>query len=145
MEPEQFRMFGTTFQGSRVVQSPLSDNAKRHIFRSSILLGITPLIVLPVFLWNKLAALDSLALSVLAAYVAWASYWGGVGIADLLADHGERRAARAALHVAVHHLGIYGLVGLPLTLGIVYGTLGGGAYEFVKSRRIVRNLGLPSL
>jgi len=114
VEPERFKMFGTTFEGSRVVQSPLSDNARFHMVRSSILLGVAPVIVLPLLLWKKWAVLGSLTLSVLSAYLGWASYWGVVGVANFLVDHGERRAAKTARHVVVHHFGIYGAVGVPL-------------------------------
>jgi len=139
---ERFSMFGTTFEGARIVQSPAAENARQHVTRSWLLACAAPLIALAPLLWNRVSVLDSLALMCLSAYVAWATYWGTVGVSNFLMGQANRRGAEAAMHFAAHRLGTYALVVVPLTLGILYGTLGGGMREFLKHRRVVRNPGL---
>ena len=135
-------MFGTTFEGAEIVQSPAGENAKRHMMWSSAALAVvTPIVGIACFLSDVLP-IYSVALAVIAGYCVWASYWGAVAVSRVLtADH---RGTKVGLHAMAHHLNIYGLIGLPLTVGILYGTLGGGVYEFLKQRQLIRNPGGPA-
>jgi hypothetical protein len=76
------------------------------------------------------------------AYGAWASYWGIVGLSGGLMDRGHSRGVRTSLRFLSHHYGLLGVVGLPLILGILYGVCGGGAYQFLQNRRLMKNPGL---
>jgi hypothetical protein len=139
MQAEQFTMFGTTFRGTQIIRSPATDDARRHIIRSSVLAAIVPLLLLVPLLWNGVAVRDTLLVLMISAYVAWASYWGIVGVASAFTDHGDRPGWKVATHLTAHHLGVY-LLGVPIVLGILYGVRGGCAYEFLKYRRVLKNL-----
>jgi hypothetical protein len=135
-------IFGTTFQGAQIIQSPGSEDDKRHIFRSLVTAGATPLLLFFPLFWTGLATHRLLLLLGLSAYVAWASYWGAVGIARYVADLEARdvpAASRAALGIDLVAFWIGPIVlAAPVAIGILYGALGGGVYEFMKRRKLVQ-------
>jgi hypothetical protein len=54
-------------------------------------------------------------------------------------DGGRGGPWRAFIHPIVEKSNLYGIILIPVALGMVYGTLGGGVYEFLKCRRIARH------
>ena len=136
---ESFRLFGTTFQGSRIVESPASQEAKRQFRRSMVLAAAAPLVLLAVLLLNGFALAHWILPLALSSYLAWGSYWGTVGVIRMFS---ERKVSRWAIELAARHASLYGLL-LPVLIGVLYGVLGGGVYEFQRARRIVKNPGLP--
>jgi len=137
----RFSIFGTTFQGAQIIQSPGSEDDKRHIFRSLVTAGATPLLLSFPLFWTGLATHRLLLLLGLSAYVAWASYWGTVGIASYVADLEARDVpvARAVLGIdlAAHWIGPI-VLAAPVAIGILYGALGGGVYEFMKRGKLAK-------
>jgi hypothetical protein len=133
----RFTIFGATFHGAEIVETPDSANAKLHMSRSlAVAAGAPPLVLLFAHLSGVSWTVSSVAAAI-AIYVAWASYWGVLGVLELLA-HEASGAADVAIHFLFHHLHIHGFV-LPVLIGVVYGTLGGGVWEFSKHRRTMRN------
>src|SRR5580698_4342529 len=123
---EPFTMFGTTFRGAKIVRSPASDNAKRHMTRSWTFTGAATLVALALVFWHRIA-LPGVALALgMSAYGAWASYWGVVGVSGAMLDPNRKRGNGIAFRFLSHQFGLLGVVGFPLLLGILYGTLGGG-------------------
>jgi hypothetical protein len=77
----------------------------------------------------------------LSAYVAWASYWGISGILSYVADLQARDVpvARTAIGIDLAALWIGPIVlAAPVVIGILYGALGGGVYEFMKRRKLAK-------
>jgi hypothetical protein len=102
-----------------------------------------PLLVLALLLFNGVDLRRSMLLASVALYAGWASYWGIAGTGGLLAgaadDEAGSRAVKRAGTFVVRHAGIWGVVGVPILLGLVHGNLGGGVYEFLRFRRIARD------
>jgi hypothetical protein len=142
-ESDRFSIFGVTFRGAQIVQSPAADNAKRHVIRSSALGGIVSVLLLAALLWSGVSVSTSLLLAAISAYVAWASYWGTVGIARMLGNDGSRPGQEMAEILMRLCLPLVGPLAL-IAIGALYGTLGGGASEFLKCREIIGNPGLAS-
>lgn len=143
-EPERFNMFGTTFLGEKITESPASEDAKSHLIRSVTIAGIVAVLFLVLLTLAHVRVFVSMLLAGLLAYLAWASYWGIVAATNAVADLGEQKAPEGFLgefmmHVAVEALALGGMVLLPIVLGILYGILGGGVYEFLKYRKIANN------
>jgi hypothetical protein len=138
----RFSIFGTTFQGAQIIQSPGSEDAKRHVFRSLAAAGAAPLLLLFPLVWTGLATQYLVLLLGLSAYVAWASYWGIVGIANYVADLGTRevpddRSTAFSIELFALWIGPI-LIAAPVVIGILYGALGGGVFEFMKRRKVAR-------
>jgi hypothetical protein len=134
-------MFGTTFRGAKIIQSPGSEDAKRHIIRSLAAAGATPLLLFFPLFWTGLATQYLVLLLGLSAYVAWASYWGAVGILSYVTDLQARDipAARTAVGIDLAALWIGPIVlAAPVAIGILYGALGGGVHEFMKRRKLAK-------
>ena len=137
----RFSIFGTTFQGAQIIQSPGSEDAKRHIFRSMATAGATPLLLFFPLFWTGLATQYLVVILGLSAYVAWASYWGISGILSYVADLQARDVpvARTAIGIDLAALWIGPIVlAAPVVIGILYGALGGGVYEFMKRRKLAK-------
>ena len=140
----KFSIFGTTFQGAEIIQSPGSEAAKRHIFRSLATAGATPLLLCFPLVWTGLATQYLVLLLGLSAYVGWASYWGVVGIASYVADldAGEvERTSVFSIYLLASWLGPI-VLAAPVVIGILYGALGGGVYEFMKRRKLAKAPGI---
>ena len=138
----RFSIFGTTFQGAQIIRSPKSEDDKRHMFRSLETAGATPLLLFFPLFWTGLATQYLVLLLGLSAYVAWASYWGIVGIASYVADLEARDVPAAGIAVlgidlAALWIGPMVLAAL-VAIGILYGALGGGVYEFMKRRKLAK-------
>jgi hypothetical protein len=78
----------------------------------------------------------------LSAYVAWASYWGIVGVASYVADLGAREVpdecnAASSIYLLALWAGPI-VLAAPVVIGVLYGALGGGAYEFTKYRKFAK-------
>jgi len=149
-ERERFVMFGTRFEGSRIVHHPAMDDAKQHLGRSwSIALAAT-LIVTVFLLWNQTPVFIAFVLAGLAAYVAWASYWGIVGFGgwttNFIANY-VKPEKPPFMEELLWNLATDGVLVIPLftaTIGILYGVVGGGILVWLKHRRIVANSLRPS-
>ncbi len=134
-------MFGTTFEGSRLVHQPAIDDAKVHLTRSWVMSGVAPLLLMVVLFWIQMAVVRALILTGSLIYIVWACYWGFVGLFDTVTMYGERlfhnpKTEHMAITFILHVFG----VGLPLVIAILYGILGGGAYQYVRYRRIASNV-----
>jgi hypothetical protein len=154
-DQEQFRMFGTTFAGTQIIESPASDNAKQVIARSFKVTLALSLAVLGLLFADGANIAGLLVLTALSAYIAWASYWGIAGVFKLI--EGRPIAVKIGEYFEAHptlkektaeqladKLGIVGIIAFPICIGIVYGVLGGCVYEFLRCRRIARNPELPA-
>ena len=129
----RFSIFGTTFQGAQIIQSPGSEDAKRHIFRSLATAGATPLLLFFPLAWTGLATQYLVLLLGLSAYVAWASYWGIVGIVSYVADLDAREVqCSASFSFNCLALWIGPIVLAPVVIGILYGALGGRVYAWLS-------------
>ena len=91
---ERFRLFGTEFRGDTVIQSPASEAAKRHLWRSSMLAAATPVLLLAPLYWNQVSPIYWIGILAASSYGAWATYWGVLGVGAALTDYGERRARK---------------------------------------------------
>jgi hypothetical protein len=89
---EPFTMFGTTFRGAKIVRSPASDNAKRHMTRSWTFTGAATLVALALVFWHRIALPGVAPALGMSAYGAWASYWGVVGVSGAMLDPNRKRA-----------------------------------------------------
>jgi hypothetical protein len=149
-------MFGTTFKGAQIIQSPASDNAKQLITRSFIVALAVPLNVLVLLFMSDADAVGSLILMAVSAYIAWASYWGIVGVFKFI--EGRRTAVRIGHFFERHSflkemaerfltekVGLGGMIVFPVVIGMVYGVLGGCVYEFMRCLRIAQNPALDPL
>jgi hypothetical protein len=155
-EDKRFSMFGTTFQGAQIIESPASDNAKQHIARSFRAALAVPLIVLVLLFISEADIAGSLILMAVSAYIGWASYWGIVGVFKFI--EGRRTAVKIGYFFEAHSfvreiaerlltekVGLGGMIAIPIGMGIVYGVLGGCVYEFMRCRRIAQNPALDPL
>ena len=157
-DKKRFSLFGTTFSGAQIIQSPASDNAKQLITRSFIIAMSVPSIVLVLLFLIGADVIGSLILISVSAYIAWASYWGIVGVFKFI--EGRRTAvkighffdhsfleemAKSFLTDPATGLGLVGMIVLPVVIGMVYGVLGGCVYEFMRCRRIAQNPALDPL
>lgn len=138
-------MFGTTFEESRIVKSPASEDAKEHLTRSIVIASIACGVLfvgMAVFSRKPAVAVEAAAGSF---YLAWASYWGILAVANGLAEITIRDLPnlKALSEAIADKLFAKGggclLILLPIAVGIVFGTLGGGIYIFLKYREIARN------
>jgi hypothetical protein len=152
-------MFGTTFKGAQIIQSPASDNADQLITRSFELAVAVPLVVLILLLVSEADIVGSVILVAVSAYIAWACYWGIVGVfkfiggrrtAAKIGHFFERhsfleRMARSFLTDPANGLGPGGTVALTVVIGMAYGILGGCVYEFMRCRGVAQNPALDPL
>ncbi|HEV2199542.1 MAG TPA: hypothetical protein VGR73_06960 [Bryobacteraceae bacterium] len=109
-------------------------------------------IVLVLLFISEADIVGSLILMAVSVYIAWASYWGIVGVFKFI--QGRRTAVKIG-HFFERHSFLKGLaerfltegVGLGgmIVLPVVYGVLGGGVYEFIRCRRIAQNPALDPL
>jgi hypothetical protein len=146
-EPERFGMFGTTFRGSHVVRSPAGDDAERHIWQSLLTAAVVPLLVLILLIMSHVTMLWTVMGTAISAYVAWTSYWGIVGVSDILTDITAGRSeeelpwylkfVKELIEEGFHTEWAVPLVAFGM--GVLYGVLGGGLYQFLKHRKIASN------
>jgi hypothetical protein len=137
-------MFGTTFRGATVIQSPAADDARRQITLSLRIAVVVPLLFLSLLVLAGFEVFALLVLAGISAYVVWASYWGVVAAMRAVTNLGEREAPEGFLgkfimKFILEALGLLGMVVVPIMLGILYGTLGGGIREFLNYRRTANN------
>lgn len=143
--PTQFSMFGTIFQGSKVVQSPASEDAKLHLGRSLKLTIIVSGVVLGLGMLSG-DVLASFVGAAICAYLTWASYWGILGVVRRLTGYFENGVPNTFLgHFIVEFIGGkeggggLGWFILPVFLGIVFGIFGGGIGVYLRYQGIAEN------
>ncbi len=141
---ETFTMFGVTFRGAQIIRAPAADDARRRVIRSWVLACVVPLPLLALLSWAGVGLLTSVALATASAYITWASYWGIMGIARILVDAGDQPAMETAVLAAILRLEPLILVAPIAAVGILYGMLGGGVYEFLRCREIIKHPELSS-
>jgi hypothetical protein len=108
------------------------------------------LIVLVLLFISETDIPGSLILIAVSAYIAWASYWGIVGVFKFI--EGRRTSLKIghffeanpflsemAERLLTEGAGLVGMIAIPVGTGMVYGVLGGCIYEFRRCRRIAQN------
>lgn len=138
MNQPSFSLFGTSFQGDKVVGSPISDDARRQLVRGPAIAAFAFLVTLTICLMADLERPDSAVAAVLALYSAWSTYWGLLGIRRYATDRGDGLVVRLLSELA-STLSVYGFVLVPLAIGVLYGALGGWYPEFVSALRLARD------
>jgi hypothetical protein len=147
--PTHFSLFGTTFEDSRIVKSPASEDAKEHLARSTFVTAIASGVL---FVGTALMSHKSMAAFELAAafsYLVWASYWGILAVVNGLAEITIREMpnlkawSKAIADKLFEHGAGFLLILLPIAVGIVFGVLGGGTFVFLRYLKIAKHPEMP--
>jgi succinate dehydrogenase hydrophobic anchor subunit len=129
------------------LEQPEIEAAKVRIRWSWIVTAIFTIIIFPVYLGMMITAPDlnvpvvvkllrSTLASLLFGYIVWSAYWGIPTIWKWLLEVAKGIRGQ----VSIDHLTMFALYifffWFPIIIGIPYGILGGGAYQYLKQRKL---------
>lgn len=117
----------------------MSDDAQRHLVRCPVLAGAALALTLMGCLFAGRSIRASVGLALLAAYIAWASYWGFLAVRRFLVNSGESRLLHLATDLVQSNFHLYGPIVAPVLLGVLYGVPGGWWREFRLTRELAMN------
>jgi len=131
----EFRLFGATFRGTELMDSPAMANAREHMRRSIVVSAVAPVFAVAVLLLAGVSVRTALVCGAVAIYLAWSCYWGVVGLSDKAADDRWRNGMKEAWVDGGYVSTIFTVL-FPWAVALVFGPFGGGIYFFLRYRKL---------
>lgn len=134
-------------QSIGMLEQPEIEAAKVRIRWSWIVTAIFTIIIFPVYLGMMITAPDlnvpvvvkllrSTLASLLFGYIVWSAYWGIPTIWKWLLEVAKGIRGQVSIdHFTMFALYIF-FFWFPIIIGIPYGILGGGVYQYLKQRKL---------